>query len=325
MPTARGIQHPFGTNNNPNILGILVAIFFLLRISGIFMIEMAQDLSKYHHPISDIFLGESEVSFALAPEERDHYQEKGYVAGIELLDRLQIDELLSDLSEIMKPDYAADPRFYEYHANESADPSSRLFHVLGAWRVSRAFHDLIFSQPFITVAEQLLGGPVRFWHDQLFVKPARDGAIVAWHQDYSYWTRTKPIAHLTCWIGLDDSTLENGCLHYVPGSHRWDLLRPGDLAADMDSMIDQLTDDQRSAFSPIPIELRAGEASFHHPMMVHGSFDNRSDRPRRAAVINVFRDGVVSDTDQPLLDGIPIIPKGQKIEGRFFPLLTKIG
>jgi hypothetical protein len=38
-------------------------------------------------------------------------------------------------------------------------------------------------------------------------------------------------------------------------------------------------------------------------------------------VINVFRDGVVSDSDEPLLAGVPVVPKGVKIEGRFFPLL----
>jgi len=58
-------------------------------------------------------------------------------------------------------------------------------------------------------ASQLLGDkPVRFWHDQLFYKPAKKGGVVAWHQDYSYWTRTKPIAHITCWTALDDATIE---------------------------------------------------------------------------------------------------------------------
>jgi ectoine hydroxylase-related dioxygenase (phytanoyl-CoA dioxygenase family) len=170
-------------------------------------------------------------------------------------------------------------------------------------------------------ARQLLGGPVRFWHDQLFVKPAKDGGIVAWHQDYSYWTRTKPVSHLTCWIGLDDSTIENGCVHYVPGSHKWELLPRGSLAGDMDAIKERLNEDQRSRFAPVPIELRAGEASFHHPMMIHGSFENRSSRPRRAAVINMFRDGVISNSNEPLLSGIPVIPKGKKLDGRFFPLL----
>jgi hypothetical protein len=56
-------------------------------------------------------------------------------------------------------------------------------------------------------------------------------------------------------------------------------------------------------------------------MMVHGSFENATDRPRRATVINVFRDGVCSYTDDELLGGVPVIPKGEKMDGQFFPLL----
>ena len=130
------------------------------------------------------------------------------------------------------------------------------------------------------------------------------------------------MAHLTCWIALDDSTVENGCVHYVPGSHRWPLLPRGALAKDMEAALDLLDDTQRAEFKPVPIELKAGEASFHHPMMLPGSYENRSPRPRRAAVINVFRDGVRSASDEPLLEGVPVIPKGEPIEGSFFPLLS---
>jgi hypothetical protein len=55
--------------------------------------------------------------------------------------------------------------------------------------------------------------------------------------------------------------------------------------------------------------------------MMHGSYANTTDRPRRATVINVFRDGVMSNSDEPLLEGIPVIPKGERVGGRFFPLL----
>ena len=96
--------------------------------------------------------------------------------------------------------------FHEYHTNESTDPTRVLFHALGAWRITPGFHDLLWHPAFTVPASQLLGGAVRFWHDQLFCKPAQHGGVVAWHQDYSYWTRTKPMAHLTCWIGLDDAT-----------------------------------------------------------------------------------------------------------------------
>ena len=72
---------------------------------------------------------------------------------------------------------------------------------------------------------------------------------------------------------------------------------------------------------PLAIELKRGECSFHHPLMVHGSFENRTDRPRRATVINAFRDGTRSASDLPPLDGVPPVPNGQKMEGQFFPLL----
>ena len=75
----------------------------------------------------------------------------------------------------------------------------------------------------------------------------------------------------------------------------------------------------------MPIELKRGEASFHHPLLVHGSFANSSDRPRRATVINVFRDGVRSASDEPLLEGVPPIAAGRAMGGQFFPLLLGPG
>ena len=280
------------------------------------------DLSMFQMPVGDLFDQVESYENGVSYEQLEFFFENGYLAGVKLLSNEQLVQLRQELEILMSRQYADDPRFYEYNRNESTDPSKRLFHALGAWRVSTGFHDLIFHRSISAIASKLLDGPVRFWHDQLFVKPAHDGAVVAWHQDYSYWTRTKPVAHLTCWIGLDDSTTENGCVHYVPGSHRWNLLPRTDLASDMNAVLGVLTDEQREAFSPVAIELKAGEASFHHPMMLHGSYENRSNRPRRAAVINVFRDGVVSDSDEPLLAGVPQIPKGEKIEGQFFPLIS---
>jgi len=82
-----------------------------------------------------------------------------------------------------------------------------------------------------------------------------------------------------------------------------------------------LTDEQKAQFKPVVVELKKGECSFHHAMVVHGSGVNRSERPRRATVINVFRDGVKSASDQPPLEGVPPIPPGEKMQGQFFPLL----
>ena len=129
------------------------------------------------------------------------------------------------------------------------------------------------------------------------------------------------MAHLTCWMALDDASRDNGCLYYVPKSHRWNLLPRTGLVGDMNEIMTVLTPEQKAAFQPVPIELKKGEATFHHPLMVHGSYENRTDRQRRATLINVFRDGVRSASDESLLAGVPAIPAGQPMGGKFFPLL----
>ncbi len=289
---------------------------------------MTEDLSMYHAPLTRLFRAPATAAewgeCRLTDEQLAFYEENGYVAGVRVLDGTQVEALRAELGELMRPEHPARGLWYEFHSNESADPSRVLFHALGAWRIAKGFHDLLWHTRFTVAASQLLGGgAVRFWHDQLFCKPARHGGVVAWHQDYSYWTRTTPLAHLTCWVGLDDSTRENGCVHYVPGSHRWPDLPVTGLAGDMDAIQSVLTDEQKEMFRPVPVELKAGEASFHHPRMIHGSYANTTDRPRRAAVINVFRDGVRSNSDGPPLAGVPPIPKGRPMGGRFFPLLFK--
>lgn len=286
---------------------------------------MTEDLSTYHQPIGDLFKSPESAAhwnrFRLSSEQVEFYKSNGYLGGIRLLTEDQIEELRAELSQLLDPSHADRHLFYEYNSNESSDPLRTLFHALGAWRIAPGFHDLLWNPAFLMPASQLLEGSVRFWHDQIFYKPALHGGVVAWHQDYSYWTRTKPMAHLSCWIGLDDSTRENGCVHYVPGSHRWNLLPVTGLADDMNAIQSVLSDEQKDRFKPAAIELKKGEASFHHPLMIHGSFENETNRPRRATVINVFRDGVVSDSDKPSLEGVPPIRAGEKMQGQFFPLL----
>ena len=82
-----------------------------------------------------------------------------------------------------------------------------------------------------------------------------------------------------------------------------------------------LNEEAKDAFQPVCVPLKRGEATFHHPLLVHGSKENHSDRPRRATVLNVFRDGTLSDSDEPLLQLVPVIPRGQPVTGQFFPKL----
>ena len=300
---------------------------------------MAADLAFRHGPMTALFppAGGDEGRRRLTEAEVAHYDEQGYVAGRRVLDDDQVERLRADVDAFFAPDHEGRELWYEYRGNASTEPGKRLLHATGAWRLRSSFHDLPWHLGVTVPLRQLLGGPIRLLHDQLFCKPAREGGIVAWHQDYSYWTYSQPMAHATCWIALDDTDEGNGCLHYVPGSHRWGLLPITGLTEDHESIKAVLSPERKAGFRPVPIPLRRGHAAFHHPLMVHGSHANGSDRPRRATVVNVMRDGARAAVDEPDVNGVPawllgtthtvpfyaVSPKptGPLLGGRYFPLL----
>ncbi len=289
---------------------------------------MAKDLAEIHEIITDMFKwpeNEKELEkYKLTDDQLRFYHENGYIANIRVLDDRQIDILATELAEFTQPGYS-NKLFYEYNSNESTDPTRKLFHALGAWRISNGFHDILWNPAVVIPASQLFGNTsVRFWHDQIFYKPANHGGLVAWHQDYSFWTRTVPMNHLTVWFALDDSDRHNGCLYYVPKSHNWGLLEKVELGGEMEKLKSYLSDEQKNNFNPVPIEMKKGFATFHHPLLIHGSFENSTDRQRRAIVLNFFEDGTKSDSNEPLLEGTDIVPEGTKVEGKFFPLLYSV-
>ncbi len=286
-----------------------------------------RDLSKHHELISNMFpkLSAKQIldKYSLSDEQVAFFNEYGYLSNIKILEDHQIEQLRKELKELTDPSHPKNDLFYEFHSNQSENPETAIFHSLGHWRVAEGFHDILWNPRFVVATSQLLGTKaVRFWHDQLFLKPANHGGVVAWHQDYSYWTRTSPMQHLTCWVGLDDATSENGCLNYIPKSHKWPLLDTISLTGDMDGLDTLLNEDQKAEYAKkVAIEMPMGYGTFHHPLMVHGSYENKSNMPRRAVVLNVFADGTESNSDEEMLKGVPIIKKGRKMEGQFYPLL----
>jgi hypothetical protein len=289
--------------------------------------KLREDLSEHHRLISDLFpvisANEAWEKYKLPEEQISFFNTNGFLSDVKILDDDQVDHLLNELEEIKDPAHPKHDLFYEFHSNESRDPNAVLFHSLGHWRIAPGFHDVLWNPAFVVPASQLLGNRViRFWHDQLFCKPAHHGGVVAWHQDYSYWQRTLPMQHLTCWVALDDVSTENGCLFYVPKSHTWGLLDKPELAGDMEGLQKFLNDEQKKQFiDKVAIELKRGYGTFHHPLMVHGSYANKSPKPRRAFVLNVFADGTFSDSNEQLLTGVPSVQKGAKLDGQFFPVL----
>jgi len=111
-------------------------------------------------------------------------------------------------------------------------------------------------------------------------KPATIGRVTPWHQDEAYWAPEFDYHAVGTWAPLDDVTIENGCLWFVPGSHHGPLHHHRH--QDDDPAIHVLVTDEPDTSSAVPIPMRRGGMSFHHPRTLHYARPNSTDRPRRA-------------------------------------------
>jgi ectoine hydroxylase-related dioxygenase (phytanoyl-CoA dioxygenase family) len=150
-------------------------------------------------------------------------------------------------------------------------------------RGSREFLNLAMNPDIIEMVSDVLGQDVILWGCHVFCKPAGDGLETPWHQDGHYW-RIRPLATCTVWVALDDSTIENGCLRVVPGSHLDKTVLPH-LREDRSDLVLNLRT-AADAFNPdeaVDVQLQAGQMSMHDVYMIHGAKVNRSTK-RRAGV-----------------------------------------
>jgi ectoine hydroxylase-related dioxygenase (phytanoyl-CoA dioxygenase family) len=150
-------------------------------------------------------------------------------------------------------------------------------------RGSRDFLDLARDPGILDMVEQLIGPDIILWGCQIFCKPGGDGMAVPWHQDGHYWP-IRPLATCTVWIALDASTVENGCLRVIPGSHGERRLFDHMREDRADVVLTQTV--KAGAFDPgaaLDVELEAGQMSMHDVYLIHGSNANRSPQ-RRAGV-----------------------------------------
>lgn len=128
---------------------------------------------------------------------------------------------------------------------------------------------------------------VRIYLDQALAKEPY-GAPTQYHLDLPWWAFDSAHA-CTIWVALDDSTLENGCLYFVPGSHRLGLSAASDLGPELGAVF---TAHPEAGTPPVPCPLPAGGCSFHNARTVHGAGANMTPGRRRAMTAAFMPDGV---------------------------------
>jgi ectoine hydroxylase-related dioxygenase (phytanoyl-CoA dioxygenase family) len=107
----------------------------------------------------------------------------------------------------------------------------------------------------------------------------RDGKVVNWHQDASYWPLT-PSKAVTAWLAIDDADVENACMRFIPGSHHYGHLTYHLTEESEDAVLNQKVENAEQFGKPVDDELKAGEISLHSDLLLHGSQPNHSDRRR---------------------------------------------
>ena len=151
--------------------------------------------------------------------------------------------------------------------------------------VSDLFAGMARNPRVVAVVSEILGPELLLFRSTLMLKPARHGSQHGLHQDVAYWP-LEPPALVTVSIAISASDAENGCIHVIPGSHRWPVGEWGNISRRDDAAQTDRDDVDLSQLRDVP--LAAGTAVLFHSNIVHGSGPNHSDRPRHTALYAYF-------------------------------------
>ena len=234
--------------------------------------EQLSDFERDGYLLSEGFLGEQEIA---------HLQD----CYMQAAERLQGENALENVQ-----------------SGGDRDEDFQVFQIRTAHLQHPIFRMLIHDTRLLDLVECLIGPDIRLIHYQGLYKPPLTGGEVGWHQD-NYYFNVAEDRTVSVWLALDDATVENGCMWYLPGRHGqrleheqlWDTAeKKGFYFA-----IPDLDDD-----GAMPAEVKQGGFAIHHCLMPHRSLKNQTADPRRALAMH-FMDAKVPDP--PMLK---ILPEG---------------
>lgn len=161
--------------------------------------------------------------------------------------------------------------------------------ILNPSKYAPEMRDTVYRRNAFAIAQQLLGPDTVPMGDHAIFKPARFGAATPWHQDEAYWNPELEYTTLSVWMPLQEATIENGCMQFIPGSHKLEVLPHHSIHHDPRihglEVDEGLTDLTHPAICPLP----PGGATFHLNRTLHYTGPNRSAVPRRAYILGFGR------------------------------------
>ncbi|NUM74334.1 phytanoyl-CoA dioxygenase family protein [candidate division KSB1 bacterium] len=236
----------------------------------------------------------------VTPEQIQAYQRDGYLILENFLTPAEVEEIIAAVSEAVNQmgkqkvagegnkDLVEGESFYD-----------KVFvQRLNLWKINPTIKKYFLSPELGEMLCQLTGASgMRVWHDQTLQKQPWANPT-AWHLDNPYWSFHSPQA-ISIWIALDEATLQNGCMYYLPGSHKLARYDNVDIGQNMDALFKYYPEFRN--LEPVAAVMKPGTAGLHNGLTAHGAGPNMTPRWRRAMTCAYMPEGATFNGNQNIL------------------------
>ena len=207
----------------------------------------------------------------LTKAQRAAYQRDGFVAPIDIFTADEVAQIRAELD-------AAEAAHGEQLQAAGRNNAHFVLPVL-----DRIAHD----QRILDAVEDVIGQDILVAGTTLFIKEPETTGFISWHQDARY-IGLEPHDWVTAWLAISDVNEENGCMRMVPGTHAAPLVDHVDTFGEDNMLTRGQTVPDVDEAATVPVPLKPGQLSLHHPRVVHGSGANRSDQRRVGFAIQSY-------------------------------------
>ena len=235
------------------------------------------------------------MNYQLTKEQIDSYQKNGFVVIENFLSPEELEDWRTNVMEAVRERAGQkmpgkDAKTGEDDGiNEDTEYFGKVFdQLINLWQTHEGVKRLMTDPRLGEMAARLAGvDGIRIWHDQaLFKRPWANPT--AWHLDTPFWSFSDRKA-LSIWVALDDATLENGCLYFIPGSYRGTRFENSPIGKNMDGIFSVYP--QFIPINSVAAPMKAGSCSFHNGLTIHGAGANMTSGHRRAMTCAYMPDG----------------------------------
>lgn len=224
-----------------------------------------------------------ESTVRLSEEQIRYYHQNGFLAIPAITTPEEVEHIREIYDRLFTEKTGRDKGYqFDLAGTDEDDKESVLPQMLRLTQFVPELKDTLFYANAFAVTRQLLGPDVQYWDDHAILKPARIGAETPWHQDQAYWSPQHDYNSVSIWMPLQEATMENGCMQFIPGPEQGILPHH---TKDNDPRIHALVVDQIDTSRAVACPIPAGGATIHHCRTLHYTGPNTSDIPRRAYIL----------------------------------------